>query len=55
MPLDARSLQYEQFFDQGTQIEPVEPYTSANTRRLDVEETKALLLTLPEIQKELKG
>jgi len=55
VPLDARSLQYEQFFDEGTPIEPAEPYTSANTRRLNVEETKALLLTLPEIQRELNG
>lgn len=31
----------------------IKPFTSANTKRLDVEETKALLLTLPQIQDEL--
>lgn len=30
------------------------PFTSEHTKRLDVEETKALLLTLPEIQAELQ-
>ena len=32
-----------------------EPFTSENTKRLSIEETKDILLTLPEIQKELSG
>jgi FlaA1/EpsC-like NDP-sugar epimerase len=32
-----------------------ESFTSKNTRRLDVEETKDLLLKLPEIQREIHG
>jgi len=54
VPIDARGLQYEQFFNQGQEAEPTESYTSANTRRLTVEETKELLLKLPEIQTELQ-
>ena len=51
VPLDARSLQYELYFDEGeTEVSRSEDYTSANTRQLTVEETKELLLKLPEIQ-----
>lgn len=51
VPLDARSLQYELYFDEGeTVISRSEDYTSENTHRLTVEETKQLLLKLPEIQ-----
>lgn len=51
VPLDARTLQYELYFDEGeTEISRSEDYTSSNTRQLTVEETKELLLKLPEIQ-----
>lgn len=51
VPLDARSLQYEQYFSEGeTEIARTEDYTSANTRQLTVTETKELLCRLPEIQ-----
>lgn len=51
VPLDARSLQYELYFDEGeTKISRGEDYTSANTRQLSVEETKDLLLKLPEVR-----
>lgn len=53
VPMDARGLQYEQYFDEGQLGVVPEAYTSENTRRLDVEETKELLLTLPEIRREL--
>ena len=50
VPLDARSLQYELFFDEG---EPrragLDDYTSENTDRLTLDETKGLLLTIPEV------
>lgn len=50
VPLDARSLQYELFFEEGEhQTARLEDFTSENTQRLDVEQTKDLLRTLPEI------
>lgn len=51
VPMDARSLQYEQYYEQGEgDLVDVEDYTSENTERLNVEQTKDLLLTLPEIR-----
>ncbi|MGI8434602.1 MAG: polysaccharide biosynthesis protein, partial [Nocardioidaceae bacterium] len=51
VPLDARSLQYELYFDQGEKtVAELDDYTSENTARLDVEQTKQLLLALPEVQ-----
>lgn len=52
IPLDARSLQYELYFDEGeTEATRLEDYDSANTVQLSIEETKQLLLRLPEMQK----
>jgi UDP-N-acetylglucosamine 4,6-dehydratase/5-epimerase len=52
VPLDARSLEYELYFEQGEQREvEVADYTSENTERLDVAATKELLLGLPEVRK----
>jgi len=55
VPLDARGLEYELFFDEGTgeDIE-IEDYNSHNTTLLDVDGVKELLLTLPEIRDELE-
>ncbi|WP_304442053.1 polysaccharide biosynthesis protein [Tessaracoccus sp. ZS01] len=51
VPLDARSLQYELYFDEGeTAISRSDDYTSANTYQLNIEETKELLMRLPEIR-----
>jgi len=51
VPLDARSLQYELYYEQGEREAAVqEDYTSENTERLDVEQTKTLLLTVPEVR-----
>lgn len=51
VPLDARTLQYELYFDEGeTEMSRVDDYTSANTRQLTVEDTKELLLQLPEMK-----
>lgn len=56
VPLDARSLQYELYFDEGEEtISRTEDYTSENTYRLSLEETKSLLMKLPEIQQLLGG
>ena len=50
VPLDARSLQYELFFEEGeTRTAGADDYTSENTDQLSVDETKGLLLTIPEI------
>lgn len=52
IPLDARSLQYELYFEEGeTEAPRLEDYDSANTVQLSIEETKQLLLKLPEMQK----
>lgn len=51
VPLDARSLRYSVYFEQGQpQTVLQDDYTSENTERMDVEQTKQLLLELPEIR-----
>lgn len=55
VPLDARSLEYELYFDEGIPEEArAVDYTSHNTRQLDVAEVKALLVRLPGIRAELQ-
>lgn len=55
VPLDARSLQYELYYEKGEPREAeFDDYTSENTQHMGIEQTKALLLELPEIQ-ELLG
>lgn len=55
VPLDARGLEYELFFDEGTgeDIE-IEDYNSHNTDLLEVAQVKELLTTLPEMRNELE-
>ena len=54
VPADNRDLNYAMYFTDGTeQISESEDYTSHNTERLDVEQTKELLLKLDYIQQEL--
>lgn len=56
VPLDARSLEYELFYEEGArEATHVDDYTSANTTRLDVAATRALLENLPEMQLLLEG
>ena len=51
---DNRNLNYEKYFVEGNeQVDNLHDYTSHNTKQLDVSEIKALLMTLPFIQKEL--
>ncbi len=51
VPLDARSLAYEVYFDEGDRAtQKYEDYTSGNTERLDLGETTDLLMRLPEIR-----
>jgi UDP-N-acetylglucosamine 4,6-dehydratase len=48
---DSRDLNYERYFSQGeSAVSKMEDYTSHNTKILDVEETKTLLLKLEEIR-----
>ena len=54
IPSDSRDLNYNLYFSEGdVDMTKVEEYHSHNTTRLDVEETKKLLLKLPEIQLDL--
>jgi UDP-glucose 4-epimerase len=51
VPLDARSLEYELYYEDGEPREVnLDDYTSENTERMDLEQTKALLSRLPEMQ-----
>lgn len=51
VPLDARSLDYGLFVDNGAgEATPLDDYTSHNTTRLTVEETAAMIEKLPQMQ-----
>ncbi len=51
IPPETTNLDYDKYFTEGKKTrEDNEGYTSENTKRLSVEETKALLLSLPEIK-----
>ncbi len=55
VPLDARSLEYELFNEQGdVDGANVDDYTSANTEQLDVDQTKELLQMIPEMRELLE-
>jgi UDP-glucose 4-epimerase len=55
IPADSRDLNYDKFFVEGQEnISKVEDYHSHNTRRLNIEEMKELLLRLPEIREDVK-
>ena len=54
VPLDSRDLNYSEYFEEGEPRQAsLESYTSHNTKLLDVEGVKALLLTIPEVRQEL--
>jgi UDP-glucose 4-epimerase len=55
VPPDIRDLNYNKYFFEGESgISRAVDYHSSNTRQLDVQETKEMLLTLDFIQKELE-
>ena len=56
VPADNRSLNYDQYFTEGNskRCELLE-FNSDNTRRLNLEETKAKIASLEYIQNELNG
>lgn len=54
IPCDARDLNYDKFFTKGNEdVAKIEDYHSHNTRRLDVNEMKELLLKLRFIREDL--
>lgn len=56
IPSDTRNLNYDLYFSEGAKdVSTIEAYHSHNTYRLDVEETKQLLLKLPLIRKDVLG
>lgn len=55
IPCDNRDLNYERYFSEGEEdVSKIEDYHSHNTKRLDVEGTKKLLLKLDFIREETK-
>jgi UDP-N-acetylglucosamine 4,6-dehydratase len=56
IPADNRDLNYDKYFSEGEkEISELDDYTSHNTRRLNVEQIKALLLNLDYIREELNA
>lgn len=56
IPADTRDLNYDKFFVDGeAQISRSEDYTSHNTRRLDVEQTKRVLQQLPIVREAMNA
>jgi len=56
VPADNRDLNYDKFFKEGdTKRAQIEEFNSNNTKRLNVEETKAKIASLEYIQNELNG
>ncbi len=54
VPLDTRSLDYDLYFEKGrARTANLDSYNSHNAHRLEKEDVKRLLLSLPEIQREL--
>lgn len=55
IPPESQGLDYNQYFYYGKKFNPekIKPYTSENTTRLTLEETKKMLLGLPEMKTEI--
>lgn len=55
IPMDDRDLNYGKYFTEGrTEEAGIEDYTSHNTERLDIPAVEKLLLSLPEVNEELR-
>ena len=54
IPADTRDLNYGKYFEEGEVIVEATDYHSHNTKRLNEEELKQMLLNLTEIQDDLK-
>jgi UDP-glucose 4-epimerase len=56
VPADQRDLNYAKYFTEGEiQTSAIDDYNSHNTKRLDVNQTKELLLSLDFIQQEIEN
>ena len=56
MPLDARSLDYSKYVEEGEEdAARADEFNSDNTEQLDVEQTKTLIAALPEMQHVMAG
>ena len=56
VPADNRDLNYDKYFKEGdAKRAEIEEFNSDNTRRLNLEETKAKIASLEYIQNELNG
>ena len=56
VPADNRDLNYDKYFKEGdAKRATIEEFNSDNTRRLNLEETKAKIASLEYIQNELNG
>jgi UDP-N-acetylglucosamine 4,6-dehydratase len=55
VPLDARSLEYELYFDEGVRELVDDDYTSHNTQQLDLSGVKELLLGLEPVRREMRA
>ena len=57
IPPESQGLDYNKYFFRGNMLNMkiLKPYTSENAQRLDVSETTAFLLKLPEIKEELEN
>ena len=56
IPADTRDLNYNKYFTEGTEaVSQIEEYHSHNTHRLNLEETKELLLSLRFIREDVVG
>lgn len=55
IPPESQGLDYSRYFFRGEKFKnKIEPYTSSNTRILKLSEVEKLLLSIPEIRRELK-
>jgi UDP-glucose 4-epimerase len=56
IPADSRDLNYNKYFVEGeVKIATFDDYTSHNTRRLDVQEVKDLLMTIDEVREVVRA
>ena len=53
VPVDARDLNYDKYFDDGILIEDISEYNSHNTYQLNIDEIKSKLLEIDYIKKQL--
>lgn len=50
---DTRDLNYNQYFSKGSEVSIKEEYNSSNTKQLNIEEMKSMLIDLPMIKQDI--